>query len=104
MNKKFIIFLLAFLCLSFTKEISSSAEEDEDENEDNIEEPKFSKKSGFFDDEFELELSSKKGNEIYYTTDSSDPLNSETVQLYKKPIKIYDRSSEPNVYADIGED
>ena len=104
MNKKFIIFLLAFICLTFIKEISTKAVEEEDENEDDIEKPIFSEKSGFFDDEFELKLSSKEGNEIYYTTDSSDPLNSETVKLYKKPIKIYDRSSEPNLYAEIGED
>ena len=106
MDKIFLIFLIAFLYLSFTKEISNLdvEEEEENENADDIEEPIFSKKSGFFNNEFELELSSSEGNEIYYTIDSSDPLNSETVKLYEDPILIYDRSSEPNVYAEIGED
>ena len=67
-----------------------------------IEGPIFSETSGFFEDEFLLKLSSE--NEIYYTTDSSDPLNSETVQKYKEPIKIYDKSGEPNLYAEIGDD
>ena len=72
-------------------------------NEIPIEEPQFSKKSGFYEKEFQLTLSSE-GNEIYYTIDSSDPFNSQTVKLYKDPIKIHDRSSEPNIYAEIGED
>ena len=66
--------------------------------------PTFSKGSGFYDNEFLLTLSSSQGSEIYYTTDSSNPLNSTTVQKYTEPIKIYDRSSEPNVYAEIGDD
>ena len=66
--------------------------------------PKFSKESGFYDDEFSLTLSCSEGSEIYYTTDSSNPLNSTTVKKYSKPIKIYDRSSEPNFYAEIGDD
>jgi hypothetical protein len=66
--------------------------------------PTFSKGSGFYENEFLLTLSSSQGSEIYYTTDSSNPLNSTTVQKYTEPIKIYDRSSEPNVYAEIGDD
>jgi hypothetical protein len=69
-----------------------------------VEAPKFSKESGFYDNEFLLTLSSSQGSEIYYTTDSSNPLNSTTVKRYKEPIKIYDRSSDPNVYAEIGDD
>ena len=42
--------------------------------------------------------------EIYYTIDGSDPSNSKTVQIYKEPIKIYDRSGEPNFYSEIGDD
>ena len=66
--------------------------------------PTFSKESGFYDNEFLLTLSSSQGSEIYYTTDSSNPLNSTSVQKYTAPIKIYDRSSEPNIYAEIGDD
>ena len=66
--------------------------------------PKFSKESGFYDDEFLLILSSTENSEIYYTIDSTDPLNSNSTHLYKEPIKIYDRSSEPNLYSEIGDD
>lgn len=74
------------------------------ENEILIEPPIFSKESGFYEEEFLLILSSSEGIEIYYTIDGSDPLNSSTVKIYKEPIKIYDRSSEPNFYAEIGEE
>ena len=66
--------------------------------------PTFSKELGFYDNEFLLTLSSSQGSEIYYTTDSCNPLNSTTVKMYKEPIKIYDRSSDPNAYAEIGDD
>ncbi len=66
--------------------------------------PIFSKESGFYNNEFLLTLSSSQRSEIYYTTDSSNPLYSTTVKRYKEPIKIYDRSSEPNVYAKFGDD
>ena len=75
-----------------------------EKNKTPVETPKFSKESGFYDNEFLLTLSSSQGSEIYYTTDSSNPLNSTTVKRYKEPIKIYDRSSDPNVYAEIGDD
>ena len=66
--------------------------------------PIFSEESGFYDKELLLTLSSTEGSEIYYTTDSSDPINSDTAQIYKEPIKIYDRSEEPNLYSEIGDD
>ena len=66
--------------------------------------PKFSFESGFYDKEFLLTLSSIENGEIYYTIDSSNPLNSNTVKIYKEPIKIYDRSGEPNLYSEIGDD
>ena len=52
--------------------------------------PIFSKESGFYNNEFLLTLSSSQRSEIYYTTDSSNPLYSTTVKRYKEPIKIYD--------------
>ncbi len=66
--------------------------------------PKFSKESGFYESDFLLTLSSVENCEIYYTIDSTDPLKSESVQIYKEPIKIYDRSGEPNFYSEIGDD
>ena len=59
----------------------------------------FSKESGFYDSEFELTLTSSENSEIYYTIDGSDPTNSTTVKKYSEPIKIIDRTSEPNIYS-----
>jgi hypothetical protein len=68
--------------------------------------PEFSHKSGFYPDNFNLLLSSPTENSlIYYTIDGSDPLNSETRKIYSKEgINIYDRSNEPNIYAEYEED
>ena len=105
--KKSIFLILLFFCISkkIEFELSDKAENNDIEEED-IDNtiPIFSKESGFYDSEFTLTLSSSQGSEIYYTTDSSNPLNSSTAKKYTEPIKIYDRSSEPNFYADIGDD
>ena len=69
--------------------------------------PKFSKESGFYPNNFDLFLtSSVEDSTIYYTIDGSNPINSETKQKYdsKKGINIYDRSDEPNIYAEYEED
>jgi len=58
--------------------------------------PSFSVKSGFYDDEFDLRLSSGEG-EIHYTLDGSTPGPDSPV--YDKPLHIYDRSPESNVYS-----
>ena len=70
----------------------------------NSEEIIFSKESGFYDLEFELTLTSKENSNIYYTIDGSDPTNSKTAQEYSEPIKIIDRTSEPNIYSAYDED
>ena len=109
--KKSLFWILLLFLITFSKEIQEASDkvednEKDDENEDEVDNtvPVFSKESGFYDAEFTLTLSSEQDSEIYYTTDSSNPLNSTTVKKYTDPIKIYDRSSEPNVYAEIGED
>ena len=68
--------------------------------------PEFSHKSGFYPNNFNLILSSPTENSlIYYTTDGSDPLSSKTRKIYSKEgINIYDRSNEPNIYAEYEED
>ena len=67
--------------------------------------PIFSKNSGFYPDEFLLTLSSENNNiKILYTIDATDPLDSETSQQYTEPILIKDRSNEPNIYAEYGEE
>ena len=70
----------------------------------NISPPKFSDESGFYDDEFFLILSTSDNSEIYYTKDGSNPINSNTTIIYKEPIKIYDKSIDPNLYSEIGDD
>ena len=68
--------------------------------------PEFSHKSGFYPNNFNLILTSPTENSfIYYTIDGSDPLNSKTRKIYtKEGINIYDRSNEPNIYAEYEED
>ena len=69
--------------------------------------PEFSENSGFYPDDFVLHLSSTLEDAIiYYTIDASNPLTSETRLKYNSNdgIKIYDRSNEPNIYAEYEED
>lgn len=63
--------------------------------------PAFSAEGGFYDAEFQLTLSDASGNEIYYTTDGSDPRTSATAKLYSDSIRIYNNTDEPNVYSAI---
>lgn len=106
--KKSVLLILLLLLINISKEIEDVSDKVEanDTEEEEVDKtiPIFSKDSGFYDNEFTLELSSEEGAEIYYTTDSSNPLTSNTAKKYSDPIKIYDRSSEPNVYAEIGDD
>ena len=76
-------------------------EEDQDQNY--IAPPGFSKISGFYPEAFKLKLSSEEDTTIYYTVDASDPRKSNTTKEYKDYILIYDKSNEPNVYANINE-
>jgi hypothetical protein len=67
-------------------------------------EPPFSHKSGLYSKAFDLTLTAKEGNRIYYSTDGSIPLPSKAtsegpVFLYNSPIKIKNRNGQPNVLA-----
>ncbi|MBR3760506.1 MAG: CotH kinase family protein [Ruminococcus sp.] len=66
-----------------------------------VEMPRFSAEGGFYDDAFGLTLSDAFGSEIIYTTDGSDPRTSETAKPYASEIKIYNNTSDPNVYSAI---
>ncbi len=60
--------------------------------------PVFSVVSGYYLEPFDLTISGK--GEIYYTIDGSSPYTSGIV--YDTPISIYDRTSQPNYYANLG--
>ena len=59
-----------------------------------IRKPVFSKAAGFYSDEFDLTIAADEGLTIHYTTDGAVP--TEDSPVYKKPIHVIDRSSEPN--------
>ena len=67
---------------------------------DNADEVSFSQTGGAYEKEFELTLKCGK-NDIYYTTDGSDPTTSDTATLYKKGIKITDRKGDANVVSAV---
>lgn len=48
----------------------------------------FSKESGFYPEDFQLEIRCEGAKTIYYTLDGSDPLFSTSRQEYKEPITI----------------
>ena len=68
--------------------------------------PKFSHESGFYPNNFTLLLTSYvEDSIIYYTIDGSNPLTSKTrIKYTEKGINIYDRTNEPNIYAEYEED
>lgn len=57
----------------------------------------FSHESGFYDEDFELEIFTDKGGDIYYTLDGSEPDNHSL--RYNGPIHITDASVNENVYS-----
>lgn len=75
------------------------SENDQEYDEIIVDTPLYSAKSGFYDSEFDLELSATDNEKIYYTLDGSVPtIDSEE---YQGPIRVYNRSSEPNQYRSI---
>ncbi|MBR3026181.1 MAG: chitobiase/beta-hexosaminidase C-terminal domain-containing protein [Oscillospiraceae bacterium] len=59
----------------------------------------FSVPSGCYDSEMKVELSSKSGRTIVYTTDGSDPTKSSTAQVYSSAVTVTDRTNEPNKWS-----
>ena len=64
-------------------------------------EPIFSVDSGFYEDEFELSISSSKGLRIYYTTDGSLPTNKSAEIENAATLTVSDRSDKENIYSKI---
>ncbi len=58
--------------------------------------PLFSVESGFYDAQFQLDITSSEGCSILYTTDGTDPITSDTASAYDGSIRIYDNTYEPN--------
>lgn len=64
-----------------------------------VEEPVFSAESGFYQDEFNLEITAEENTKIFYTLYGSIP--DKESYLYKKPIRVTNRSSEKNVWNSV---
>lgn len=77
-------------------EVNTSAASNIISENNGSEEIIFSHKSGFYKDNFQLEITCNDTKaKIYYTTDGSVP--SEASTLYSQPIALKNRSNEPNV-------
>ncbi len=61
----------------------------------------FSHKSGIYAESFSVEISSLTEGEIYYTTDGSDPVTSETSKLYTGAVQVTDRKGDKNVVSAV---
>lgn len=58
--------------------------------------PVFSVDSGFYSEDFHLTVKSNGGT-VYYTTDCSDPLTSETREIFRGEMSVGDATKNPNV-------
>ena len=101
LKKNFLSLIVIFALIYLSSELRNlrSTELDVSQEENKIKPPIFSKKSGFYPENFNLELSSEENTKIYYTVDSTDPRNSTSTIEYKEPILIYDKTQEPNIYS-----
>lgn len=61
-----------------------------------LEQPVFSRQSGFYEKEFVLKIKAEFGSTVYYTTDGSEPTK-DSVRYDRKGISIQNAGGEPNV-------
>lgn len=92
-----------------TENIKDNSDEDQAGEENAVSETEFvlndsivefSQPSGIFGDSFSLELTGGNGK-IYYTTDGSDPRDSETRLEYTGAFEVTDQSDRPNVVSAV---
>ncbi len=68
---------------------------------ENTSEISFSAAGGVYKDKQSIELTSKDGGTIYYTTDGSDPRSSDTRQKYETAISVVKRDGDKNVVSAV---
>lgn len=67
-----------------------------------LSEPVLSRESGFYDEPFDLTMAADFGQEVWYTTDGSEPApGAGTSKRYTGAIRVEDISSSPNQYSSI---
>ncbi len=69
----------------------------EQEDPSSVDKPVFSRESGFYEKDFDLELGAAKGVSILYTLDGSDPLRNG--KEYEGPLHMKDATPNENVYS-----
>lgn len=67
--------------------------------EKSLEEPRFSKPSGFYESAFYLSIHASEGETIYYTLDGSTP--TENSNIYTKSLWIENKSAEANQFRSV---
>lgn len=82
--------ILTFAAIMLAAVVSGCSNGNKQDMHTDTSEVVFSRQGGVYDEEFELELTSK--GIIYYTTDGSDPSESDTSIKYDGEIKVADRS------------
>lgn len=57
----------------------------------------FSRESGFYPEATSIVMTASDSEDIYYTTDGTDPRTSDSAEIYSTPVNIWDRAGDKNV-------
>lgn len=91
--------ILTFAAIMLAAVVSGCSNGNKQDTHTDTSEVVFSRQGGVYDEEFELELTSK--GIIYYTTDGSNPSKSDTSIKYDGEIKVADRSGDANIVSAV---
>lgn len=91
--------ILTFAAIVLAAVVSGCSNGNKQDTHTDTSEVVFSRQGGVYNEEFELELTSK--GDIYYTTDGSDPSESDTSIKYDGEIKVADRSGDANIVSAV---